>query len=129
MSSSQACNRSQKDGTKRMSKSLQNGSRDVYCVLMTKVQFMLCPTLLTTWHLRVQHRSQPACLGPTGSHDEPASNSQSEIPSYTIKQRWKLPCKAHTHVFVFTNNRACYWQEFGCQNKSKHRYNVIGGNV
>jgi len=98
-SSSQACHSSQ-NRMKRMSMSegLKNGSQDAYCVLMTKVQFMLCPRLLMTRRLRVQHRSLLACLGPTGSADEPASNSQSEILSYTIKQFWKPPCNAHTHV-------------------------------
>ena len=77
-----------------MSESLKNGPQNVYCVLMTKVQFMLCPSLLMALCLRVQHRSLLACLCPTGSTDEPASSSQSEILSCTIKQFQKLPGNA-----------------------------------
>jgi hypothetical protein len=46
--------------------------------------------------------------GPIGSCDEPASNSQSEILSYTTQYSWKPPCNMHTHAFLFTNNGARY---------------------
>lgn len=99
MSSSKACHsRQNRMRHMSMSESLKNGSQDACCVLVTKVQFMLCPSLLMTRRSRVQHRPLLACLGPTGSTDEPVSNSQSEILSYTIKQFWKRPCNARTHV-------------------------------
>jgi hypothetical protein len=48
MSSSEAHSCQNRMRRMSMSEGLKNGSQDAYCVLMTKVQFMRCPSLLMT---------------------------------------------------------------------------------